>query len=420
MQVTDDDKVGGIGAILSQKKELARLFLIAAMLGFGVGTLASLTAGQHSIPAWSIATVSGLLIILSFLLLMQDLLAKLLFEDKARAIVFIDPAQNKLIPVEDYRFSESLYRTMRAVAAESKAIHADWDNDPLVSPPKAQRERLQKKADAPRYATVVKVSKDQERTPTPKSARLLEEAAHFVLLEELSLHLSTYFNDRDDDAYIHEISREDIPDFLLKNRVLNLLCTPIEQRDIFLTAFPERDKRPNGVIYSLFGSDGSVFSRFDLILPHGSSVHASSDGGITIETRRLSLTIKATYTETSASPSHAFVEQYIKVPYSSIASRNVIISMSGRVKPFSLLTSSGWQYYRWLDSFRRRLQLTCDFESFQKAINWRIVETFLQTISDKNESNHMTTSAKKKCGHVKDNVQQDSHAEGPASGGPVI
>jgi len=382
------ENLGAIEKILAQKKDLVRLFLIAAILGFGVGALASLFAGQHSIPPWSIVATCALLVLLSVALLLQDLRATLTFEDEAHAILFLDSALNKLIPVEDYTFSESLHRTLRAVKAESKALHADWDNDPLVPRPKAKGESVAKD-ESPKYLYVVKMTLDREKTPVPKAVRLLEEAAHFVLLEELSLHLSGYFNDRDDDAFVREMSREDIPDFLLKNRVLNLLSTPIEQRDIFLKTFPDAGTRPEGVICSLYGSDGSVFSRFDLVLPHGSSVHASLGGGITVETKRLSLTMKATYTGTSAVPGRPFVEHYIKAPYDSVASRNVHISVSGRVKALSLLTSTGWQYYRWLDSFRRRIQETCDFRTFQEAIHWRAVETFLYTSqNEKNVSRH--------------------------------
>jgi hypothetical protein len=365
-----------IERLLEQKKELIRLFLIAAVLAFGVGTLASLFVSEAFVPPWSTVLLCGTLIVLALLFLLKDLFSALVFEDEFDAIVFLDRARNRSIPIEDYRFSESLYATLRAVAAENRALHADWDNAPLV-PARDAKPRTQ--SEKPSYFSIVKVTVDPATNVPPKSVRLLEEAAHFVLLEELSLHLSSYFNDRGDDDYVREMGRDDIPEFLLRNRVLNLLSTPIEQREIFLKAFPDSAKRPDGEIYSVYGSDGSVFSRFDLVLPRGSSVRASADGGITVETRRLSFSMKATYTGSAAVVGRPFIEEYAKLSYDDVATQEMSICLKGKIKTFSLLTNAGWRYYRWLDSFRQRLKTTCDFDTFQTAIGWRLVETVLYT-----------------------------------------
>jgi hypothetical protein len=218
---------------------------------------------------------------------------------------------------------------------------------------------------------------DREAHPPPKSVRLLEEAMIFVLVEELSLHLSSYFNDVREDSLVKEYSREDIPVLLLKNRVLNLLSTPVEQRDIFLTAYPAEGSRPKGEVYSLYGSDGAVFSRFDLVLPAGTTIQQSEQGTIRIETRRLVLELSARYTGSASVVSPSFARNYLGMDFDDVIPLKVTVALSGRVKPVSLLTSSGWQYYRWLDSFRKRVRRSFDFPTFQADIHWDVIEPLL-------------------------------------------
>jgi len=185
---------------------------------------------------------------------------------------------------------------MAAVKAESRAIYSEWENDPLVqkkergepSPAPADRGHNPEAREKTSYISIVRVEVDDDHLTKQKASRLLDEALQFVLLEELSTHLSTYFTNSNSDQ-ISELSREDIPAFLLQNRVLNLLTTPIEQRDVFLKAFPSQENRPDGVLYSLWGSDGSMYSRFDLNLPKDSKVSFLSRGALRIETKRLDL-----------------------------------------------------------------------------------------------------------------------------------
>lgn len=377
MDHTNGTPSGAIEEILSKKRDLIRLVIIATIIAFAVGALSSLLASQTTVPESIVVVLSMLLLTASMFMLAREFVGSLRFEDVLGAVVFLNLNGNEILRVEDYRFSESLCKTLTAVKAESKAIYADWESDPLVKK-SATKTKAPRAGDVPKYFSVVKVTVSDDENKPPTSVRLLEEAANFVLLNELSYHLSAYFHNNDNES-VHELNREDIPDFLLKNRVLNLLSTPIEQRDIFLKAFPRSGTDPKGVIYSVYGSDGSVYSRFDLVLPHGSFVRASNDGGVTIETKRISLTMRSKYTGTMAVPSRRFVEQYVGYPYRAVSPLNMTIYLSGRVKAWSLFTSSGWQYYRWLDSFRQRARLSFDFEAFLDSIHWRAVETFVHT-----------------------------------------
>ncbi|HYA41390.1 MAG TPA: hypothetical protein VEF34_08815 [Syntrophobacteraceae bacterium] len=385
--------------LLTEKKALLRLFTIATVLAFAVGTLGRLFAAQTFLPTWAVVSVSVCLVVIAFALLSKDLVSILAFQDKVGAVLFVDSSCNELVQVKDYRFAEQLYKTMRAIKAESKSVFAEWERNPLAPDRGSQRGKTTQEVGAeakPSFAAIVKMKVDMAKL-RPKSVSLLEEAAVFVLLEELSLHLSAYFNIADEDSYIKEYSRKDIPEFLLRNRVLNLLCTPIEQRDVFLNAFPEGVKKPEGEIYALYGSDGTVYSRFDMVLPKGSTIKHLEGVGIRIETPRLCLDLLVRYTGLCAVVSPAFIHRYVCRNPETIECRNLDVTVRGRIKPVSLLFSRGWQYYRWLDSFRERLRASFDFEEFMSDIHWSVIEPLLFSMSQRRTTGQQRPPAPEDC-----------------------
>ena len=337
-----------LAAMLAGKREFLRLVTLAIVLSFSVGVLASLFAASTVVPTIAIYVTAALLTTTVLLLLAADIRQKLAFEDKLEGVLFIDGAKNELIDVRGYELANDLSRAMAAVKAESRAIYSEWENDPLVqkkergepSPAPADRGHNPEAREKTSYISIVRVEVDDDHLTKQKASRLLDEALQFVLLEELSTHLSTYFTNSNSDQ-ISELSREDIPAFLLQNRVLNLLTTPIEQRDVFLKAFPSQENRPDGVLYSLWGSDGSMYSRFDLNLPKDSKVSFLSRGALRIETKRLDLEISGRYTGSSASVSHAFVNHYMGRSLDEVDVRNVEVILKGRVKPLALLSDKG-------------------------------------------------------------------------------
>lgn len=376
-----------LAAMLAGKREFLRLVTLAIVLSFSVGVLASLVAASTVVPTIAIYVTAALLTAIVLLLLAVDIRKKLAFEDKLKGAIFIDSAKNELINVRGYELAKDLSRTMAAVKAESRAIYSEWENDPLVQkkkrveppPTSDDSEHKQKLRGEPSYISIFRVEVGDDHLTKPKASLLLDEALQFVLLEELSTHLSAYFTNSNNDQ-ISELSRNDIPAFLLKNRVLSLLTTPIEQRDVFLKAFPVQENRPDGVLFSLWGSDGSMYSRFDLNLPKGSKVSFLSRGALRIETKRLDLEISGRYTGSTAVVSRTFVDHYMGRSWDEVELRNVEVVLKGRVKPLALLSDKGWEHYHWLDSFRTRLRKSVDLEAFLNEIHWSAVEPMLYSL----------------------------------------
>lgn len=382
-----------LAEMLASKRELIRLALLATVLAFSVGVLASLVAAITAVPSAAIYVGAGLLTVAALVLLAADIRLRLAFEDRLEGVLFIDSTRNELVRVRGYELSEDLARAMRAVKAESRAIYSEWENDPLVpvkappDDPKVAEAPDEASKREPSYVGIYRVAVKDDHLTRQTASRLLDEGLQFVLLEELSTHLSTHFNNSKSDQ-VTELSREDIPSFLLQNRVLNLLTTPIEQRDVFLKAFPDPAKKPEGVLYSLWGSDGSMYSRFDLNLPKESKVSYLGRGALRIETKRLDLEIWGRYTGSSAVVSRAFIEHYMGQSPDRVACRKVEVVLRGRIKPIALLSDRGWEHYHWLDSFRARLRKSVDIEAFRGHIHWDLVEPMLFALRGQFQSIH--------------------------------
>lgn len=375
------DQKNTLAELLTTKKELLRLFGLATVVAFSVGVLASLVAAQTTVPTTYIFAGALATTIAALGLLALDLKANLSFEEEFEGVLFLDVGSNEAIEVKGYELSKDIARVLRAVKAESRSIYSEWEKSPLVQKKTAKptTEETGKRKSEQSYIGIYKVTVDKEREAVPAAVRLLNEAVLFVLLEELSTHLSTYFNNSDGE-HVAEIRREDIPAFLLSNRVLNLLTTPIEQRDVFMSAFPDEKKRPDGELVSLWGSDGAMYSRFDLTLPKQSRVTHTDSGSVRIETKRMTLEVSGGYIGSSAVVSRTFMNHYMGTSSENIECRKIAVELRGRIKPFALLSSKGWEHYRWLDSFRTRLKNSVDFETFLGNMQWQTIEPVLYSL----------------------------------------
>ncbi len=88
----------------------------------------------------------------------------------------------------------------------------------------------------------------------------------------MSSHLSSYFNNNVYNNNIIEYGRQDFPELLLNNRIIELISKPIEEREK-LTDLKQRfeitreDDEGKEIIESVISSDGVRFERFNLQLP---------------------------------------------------------------------------------------------------------------------------------------------------------
>ncbi len=233
-----------------------------------------------------------------------------------------------------------------------------------------RREELNKKEDqGGEYIAIVKTSSEDGGFEM-RSSPLLIEAIEFAVLKELSLHLSSYFNDYQGSGdRLIELTREHIPDVLLKNRVLALLTTPIEERPIFRKSGIHKNP-PKGTVHSIWSRDGVMFERFDLIVPSGSKLDRPEQGRLELTTKRGVVRITIRCHGFNANLPRGFESLYMRAPHCSVLPLAVDIQVETRLKLIALLTPRGWDYYRWMDSFAEWIVHEAHFPSFLANIGW--------------------------------------------------
>lgn len=370
-----------LSQLLQQRKDLIQLIFIAIILGLGVNILSTaipqilkLTSTQ-SLWLGLFSVLSG--IIYLSLLIIRARTGKTII----KAAVFIDPKNKTTTTPLHYEFMYDLSNTLNAVFQENMALKNTWHSHPLAEwhverePDTEVENDDEQNSDEVSYFSVVKMSIDNESNVTPsKSSIILMDAAEFIILEQLSYHLSNYFRDPSEADNIIELSRKDIPHILLENRVLNLLTTPIEDRAIFTKAKFE-DSPNEGEVVSIRGSDGSVYQKFDLMLPKGTKVSRSKNGSLILDTNRVILSIRCLYEGFSESTPIYFEEAYLGVPPRTIDTLKMEILIETKIRLRALFTISGWQTFKWIDTFPDRLIRYADFQYFKEKIGWNIAFT---------------------------------------------
>jgi hypothetical protein len=388
---------GGIQVALVQREEFLHLVVVVAVLALGINLVASYLGYTYQNYKSYILILGIFLIIVSFVYLISLMFNKLNFKTCMEAVLIFNPENLSIVPVHSYGLVEHLRHILHAVFLENKALENMWQSEPIVNTKlltnKNSNKNSGRKNDSqngsggnqnPRTFVGIwcqDIDENDWKANLPKSAVLLQEALEFVILEELSSHLSDYFKDYGDDNELYEYTRDKIPELLIKNRILGLLSTPLEDREIFLEINKiQKSVKEKGKLIGIKGPNGEIFSRFDLILPIGTKVTRPQLGHLKLENNRFILDISIDYAGFSVNLPDGFEEYYLGVPRKTLAPKSLKIDISSSVKKRSFLHGSGWKYYKWIDSFLTKLEHESSFPHFLERIGWNTVSTQILTM----------------------------------------
>ncbi len=386
----NNDK-GGIQIALVQREEFLQLVVVAAVLALGINLVASYLGYTYQNGILYILFLGSFLIVVSFVSLCSLAFKKLKFEISMEAVLIFNPENLSIAPVPSYGLVEHLRHILHAVFLENKALENMWRSEPIVKDIMTNKNNNQdlgrKNAtqnvngghQTPRTFVGIwcqDIDENDWKANLPKSTVLLQEALEFVILEELSSHLSNYFKDYGDDSELYEYTRETIPELLIQNRVLGLLSTPLEDREIFLEINKiQKSVKQKGELIGIKGPDGEIFSRFDLILPFGTKITRPQMGHLKLENNRFMLDISLNYTGLSVNLPDGFEEYYLGVPKKTLVPKSLKIRITSSVKKRSFLHGHGWKYSKWIDSFLTELEHKSSFSLFLERIGWNTVST---------------------------------------------
>lgn len=378
-----NEKKGILADMLSRRRDFVKLLFAALLLAFGTSILANYTSNLFENREIILLYLGCTVICVVLIYLIYSLLKNCNRTVNITGVLVFKNDSNEVVPIDRYELSEKLAETLSAVFLENEALKKHWKKKPETDGEhlsdtakkngqgdnKKERDKEQDTQKSVEYYSIVRMeSKKEEKS---KADKILNEALEHVIIHELSNHLSTYFNHyHSSDKLIKEYSRADFPKILLENRVTNLLSTPFTDRAIFAEAdLPDKSKE--GEIVAIHGSDGSRFSRFDLILPTGTKVKREGSGTLTLENRRIKFQITVKDDRYTANLPRGFKYNYLGITESrSIGATKVEIEITSRIKPLALLFNRGWEYHKWVDSFIDDLEEFASFSKFLKSINW--------------------------------------------------
>jgi len=382
----------GIASSLSRREEFVGVVLVAVVLSVGTNLITSSVVSSIPSHRSHILWIGIMCVVGPLIYLLVRLLAARGTSYAMEAVFVVDPKKNQLVGIPGYELSEHLSQAVEAAFLENAALRSAWEKEPLVTRDEWYEDSVESSGNDGQdpddatgksrekdvsYFTVVRVDVSEPETKR-KSEILLGEAIEFVILNVLSMHLSAYFRDYPGtDKMITEYTRQDVPSLLLDNRVLSLLSTPLEDRAIFRDC-SFANEPPSGEIESVYGSDGSIYNRFSLILPKGTRVSRPSPGVLRLENDRIVLELAIRYERFSANLPLGFAEGLLGETNGRLNPRLVEITFTAKMKLQAVLKGRGWQYHEWVDSFAKRLQEYASFDDFLEHIGWQIVFTNLQ------------------------------------------
>jgi len=352
---------GHVGRLLESRGSIIEIAFLAFALALAVNLISSAIAdylGSARLGT-TLAIGSGLLLVVVGYLAAL-LLARRKATIKLIGTYIVDPEKNDIVVLPLYEYSEDLQRYFESAFAENKALRTAWDGEKSRSSSSDLVER------SPRNS---------------KSLKLLHEATEYFLLHEFSLHLSSYFTEVRRSDRVMVLSRGDIPSVLLTNRFLELFSKPMEDRPAFCDT--NRDLPPGSRVVAQFSSAG-MFSEFGLTLPKKSKVRRTDEGHIEIETPRLVIRLACDVTPWGHNLPRG-VERFVLSDdqEARLFPRRVAITIDVTFKFGSLVTATGWEDYKWLDSFESSIREKFSIDDFFERHGWSFAQTMLLMIPSK-------------------------------------
>lgn len=387
------DEKNVFSGITISRKNFVELLIVAVLLSFGINVIASQFLNwlkDQSVIAFIIGTI---LCILPILYALINLFGKRKNRTTVNGFVVYDPTKKKLVSIPRYHFAQRICNYIDAAFSENIALKMRWDKQPLM-PYKIinqETESSKERTETEGFTGKVFIPFGQKITAEENATvKLLCEASEYFLIELLSFHLDRYFyNDALNKKRLTFFKREDIPSVLLSNTFLELFTRPKADRPIFVQSVDENsdesevEEQAYAAAISIGGGTKAdsvdyIYNKFQMVLPKGSKVKRLPDHKIIIETKKLKMILAVKYETCLLAPDLLF--SYYYLGNRDLLERyfyEIQIDMQISVKWHALLSSTGWEYYRWVDSFFNKIEKMVSKTAFFDSIHWENSLTYL-------------------------------------------
>ncbi|MFF2388978.1 hypothetical protein [Agromyces sp. NPDC058104] len=268
--------------------------------------------------------------------------------------ILYDREANALVDVPEYDLAEDAVRYLSAAFSENPALRRQWDAEPPMA--------------------------DLDRGMIGKpnlGRRLLDELVEYIVIDRLSMTLGDHFNRADlPREKLRTYSRSDLPDILLKNRFLELFSRDLADREGFDTSRDNSDK--GWTLVSTSNAAGGYYHRFELTLPHNSTIRRTERGELLIEGPNLDARITAKVPGFSGDAPFGLSRLYVGKPGWDTLDLQVDVCVQVTVKRQWSLRRERLRYNVWIEDVLAHLYESLSGERFIEKIQWPLLQAAVQ------------------------------------------
>lgn len=254
--------------------------------------------------------------------------------------LFIVDNKAQLGHVPRYFFNEEFVRILISICNENKTFKECWKK----SFAKENHEPKEKYVSHD-FVYIGKVSEEEiaKYFKDEKICKFVNELTEYVFIDWLSRKLESYFgNNIKNIAVLH---RNDVADYVLDNRVLDIISRPFDEREKFLGK--DMDANPTAEIYTLVGEDNVEFNKFELKLPPKTRLYKEGKDTLIISGKYFKIKFHSSFRGFNADIPGDFHRFYVSTPNMNFY--DISLNMEISLKPFFFLFSSNWQNLLWID-----------------------------------------------------------------------
>src|SRR5918994_4151844 len=377
--------MGPLSGILTERNSLSNIIIGTIIASLGVNLVSESILQMFFFGAHIILIIGIGASLASVWYFIRIMTAKRTQERNYSGFFIVDHVEKKVIPVNRYSYSINLSRYLESACAESQDIRMVLEKSIYVPDTtiKIPRENIDEEGiEREERAAAKKLMATPDR-------RLILEATEYFVFRMLSTHLTNYFNDEKfKEQNLTKLERKDIPQVLLENRFLNLFSKPMEER--VAASFEDRYVSKNTRGGS--GESSADFSHFHLILPTKGKVSRTGENTCEITTKKFTLRVSILYSGADELLPADFEKYYLRLHEyyqksnpSTVKEKAIEIEVKVFFKNSIFFSTTGIQYYEWLDSYLDKLEEEFSSSYFFKKIGWDSVSTLMDCLSRSGE-----------------------------------
>ncbi|MDO9581177.1 MAG: hypothetical protein Q7J06_11555 [Bacteroidales bacterium] len=355
-----------------EKTQLTKLIVTTIIFALGVNMISSSIV--ELIPNKKVILIIGILLsIFSLGFFILDIVKRNTLYKKLSIPLPFERATNRLIEIPRFRINEDIIGILSATFKENKALEKLWNESKMS---------IRQDNSSNSKGTILAWGESTNEANIKNQAKeILREAAEFIVIQDLSNHLADYFNGFENrEKYVDVIERDEIPDILIKNRIIYQLTAPFKERLPFMQSDMKIPSSEENII-GIYGEDGTYYKNLILTLPKKTKVYKDIERGLIFDNNKFKVRINVINENYSYVLPEGFLELYMKESEEKIDIQTLILEIEAKIKPFAYFFTKWWKLNNWFDVFFIDLLDKCSFESFTERIAWdeRITDFWLHT-----------------------------------------